>query len=150
MLHPYARTFTPDPFTAPRADLKSSARGCVVATLSAPDVLRLHAKLPKLGLKLIQRLAKVCAAKEMHFLMEEAGVPKLKGKTLVDRVVRPNTAKVQHSWGREIGGRRETAHRPPESLIVRFATFTSLSLRGLFGARLSEATVHPARHACNL
>jgi hypothetical protein len=60
----------------------------VVATISASDVLRLHAKLPKLGLKLIQRMAKVCAAKEMHFLMEEAGLPKLKGKTLVDRVVR--------------------------------------------------------------
>ena len=71
-----------------RADLKSSSRGSVVATVSASDVLRLHAKLPKLGLKLIQRMAKVCAAKEMHFLMEEAGLPKLKGKTLVDRVVR--------------------------------------------------------------
>lgn len=60
----------------------------MVATISTSDVLRLHAKLPKLGLKLIQRMAKVCAAKEMHFLMEEAGLPKLKGKTLVDRVVR--------------------------------------------------------------
>lgn len=54
----------------PPPDLKSSPTGCVVATVAFADLSRMHAEFPKLALKLLQRLAAVCAAKETHAARE--------------------------------------------------------------------------------